>query len=439
MDSSKRLEILERTEICMREISDATSYYSGDLYLNSLVCILSKVLKASYVFIAIPKSENRTFFKTVSLSSEGNLLANIEYDNRGTPCEKVHGKYTCCFNENVAELFPEEQLLKEMNIEAYIGVPLYSDKVSEIGVLACLFQEPLSEDNSISTILDIFAHRAASEIQRLNTIDDLLKLNKEYLDLNEQYKIQNEKLEFALEQAKGEERLRSAFLQNISHEIRTPMNGILGFSDLISNNGITLEESQKYSQYVSSSCNQLLSVVNDILCFSRIESQQVVVKEDVFSLNGMLIDLYKVFLEKAKAKGIEFTYHFRLLNRDSFITTDKMKLKQILWNLITNAIKFTSKGYVHFTYEIKGNSIEFMVKDSGIGISDDKQESIFKAFHQVDSSSQRRFAGVGLGLSICSGCVKQLGGKIWIRSKLNAGTSLFFTIPYHRKNASHIK
>ncbi|MDE5420637.1 ATP-binding protein [Ancylomarina sp. DW003] len=432
MFKNDRLEILERTETRMREIADATSHYSGEDYLNALVCVLSKALSADYVLIAVPKENGTTQLETLSLCHGDKLLPSLEYDYLGTPCENVYGKKVCSYPKNVAELFPGDLLLQEMNIEAYLGVPLYTDKEKNIGVLVCLFNECLHEENSVQTILEFFAHRVAGEIQRLATIEDLTKLNKEYLTLNEQYQIQNEKLEFALEQTIAEERLKSAFLQNISHEIRTPMNGILGFSNLLDNDQLSRADLQEYSKYIVSSCNQLLSVVNDILYVSNIESGQVETNEDELNLNALLKQLHKGFKEKLTDKNIEFTYHSSLPDRDSHIVTDGLKLKQILWNLIMNAIKFTPEGFVRFGYEIKEKDIEFYVQDSGIGIPENMWEDIFKPFHQVDSSTQREFDGIGLGLSICAGYVKKLGGKIWFKSQLSKGTSLYFTIPYNK-------
>ena len=432
MSENDRLEILERTETSMREIVYMTSRYSGEDYLNALVCIMSKVLKADYVLIAVPKGEGTTQLKTLSLCCGDELLPSLEYNYLGTPCENVYGKKACSYPKNVAELFPSDHLLQEMNIEAYIGVPLYTGEEKNIGVLVCLFHKSLYEESSILAILEIFAHRAASEIQRLATIKDLVELNKEYLTLNEQYQIQNDKLEFALEQTIAEERLKSAFLQNISHEIRTPMNGILGFSNLLNNDQLPIVELQEYTQYIISSCNQLLSVINNIIYVSTIESGQVKTSENELDLNVLLKHLYNGFKEKLTKKDIEFTYHLALSNKDSCIVTDGMKLKQILWNLIMNAIKFTPKGFVRFGYEIKENKIEFYIQDSGIGIPEDMWGNIFKPFHQVDSSTQREFEGIGLGLSICAGYVKNLGGEIWFKSELNKGTSLFFTIPYNK-------
>ncbi|MGZ2371913.1 sensor histidine kinase [Ancylomarina sp. YFZ004] len=432
MSKNNRLQILELAESSMREIVDATSHYSGEDYLNALVCIISKVLKADYVLIAVPKGNNTTQLKTLSICNGDKLLASLEYDYLGTPCENVYGKEACSYSKSVADLFPEDILLQEMNIQGYIGIPLYTNKNKNIGVLACLFKNSLSVENSIPTILEIFAHRAASEIQRLATIEDLIKLNKEYLALNEQYQIQNEKLEFTLEQTRAQEKLKSIFLQNISHEIRTPMNGILGFSNLINNTELSNEELKEYTTHIISSANKLLEVVNDIRYFSNIELGEIELNETALNINELLEHLYMGLEEKALEKQLLFESYISLAEEDSRIVTDGVKLKQVLWNLVVNAIKFTKTGSVLFGYEIKGENIEFFVKDTGIGIADSMQTNIFKPFQQVDSSTQRKYEGVGLGLSICKGYVERLGGKIWFNSELNKGTSVFFTIPYNK-------
>ncbi len=431
MSEKKRLEILEQAESCTRKIVDTTSQFSGEDYLNALVCSISNVLKAHMVTIAIHK-ESTSDLQTLAFCQDGELLPNMGYDYVGAPCENVYGKETCSYLSDVADLFPADVFLKEMKIEAYVGIPLFTDKKKNIGVLNCLFSEKLSEDNFVAKILEIFAYRVSSEIQRMDVIKDLLKLNKEYLTLNEQYQIQNEKLEFALEQSRAQEKLKSAFLQNISHEIRTPMNGILGFSNLIESSELTNEELKEYTKYIVSSSNKLLDVVNDILYLSTIESGQVELKETELNLNVLMDHLHKGFEERASEKQLEFTWDSQFADEDSWIIIDEMKLRQVLWNLVVNGIKFTSSGFVKFGYRLKDKHLVFFVKDSGIGIDESMRSNIFKPFHQVDSSTQRKFEGIGLGLSICKGYVKNLGGKIWFNSELKKGTSIFFTIPYKK-------
>ncbi len=252
----------------------------------------------------------------------------------------------------------------------------------------------------------------------------LEKKSKELGSLNEELVEVNIKLEQS-------DKLKSAFLANISHEIRTPMNGIVGFSNLMCDRNITHIERKDYFSVVQSSCTQLLSIIDDLVDISKIEAGMVELYETITNLNKLVSDFYDFYSPSAKDKHIEMHYKCDLDNDKAFVMIDNTKLNQILTNLIDNALKFTEEGQIGFGYEIKGQFIEFWVKDTGFGISEDDLEIVFERFRQADSLSDHKlYRGTGLGLSICKAFVEEMGGEIWVESEVEQGSIFYFAIPH---------
>lgn len=224
------------------------------------------------------------------------------------------------------------------------------------------------------------------------------------------------------------DKLKTAFLQNISHEIRTPLNGILGFANLLSESSISKDDIIEYTKIMNKSGQRLLEIINNILDMSKIETGQFNIYNCDFSINSIIHNLYYYFVHYTSVKGLQLRYHCGLDDSNSIIHSDSTKITQILTNLLKNAIKFTNYGEVEFGYEIKNNKFVFFVKDTGIGISAEYNNSIFERFMQIDQTANRAFEGAGLGLAISKGLVELLGGRIWYESELNVGTNFYFEL-----------
>ncbi len=259
-----------------------------------------------------------------------------------------------------------------------------------------------------------------------------------FRDITERKKAEAEIIA-AKEKAEESDRLKTAFLHNVSHEIRTPMNAIIGFSALLNEPDITAEERDQFIDIIFQSGSQLLSIINDIVDIANIESGQVKLNIREINLNSSLQSLNEQFSYKQQAEGITINHEAGLPDDESVILTDSTKLIQVLSNLINNATKFTKEGRIDFGYKLRGENIEFFVKDTGIGIPAEHHEKIFDRFFQVDNVVSRKYGGTGLGLSICRAYVEILGGKIWLNSRPGEGTTFYFTIPHNSPSASSSK
>ncbi|WP_372792792.1 PAS domain S-box protein [Lutibacter sp.] len=242
----------------------------------------------------------------------------------------------------------------------------------------------------------------------------------------------------AKEKAEESDRLKSAFLSNMSHEIRTPMNGILGFSGLLKNPNLTGDQQQKFIEIIEKSGARMLNIINDIVDISKIEAGLMEVNLIESNVNEQIEYIYTFFKPEVETKGLTLLYKNELPSKETIIKTDREKLFAILTNLVKNAIKYSIEGSIELGYHKNGSSLEFYVKDTGIGIPKDRQEAIFERFIQADISDKMAHQGAGLGLSITKAYVETLGGKIWVESQEGKGSTFYFTLPYNAEQKEKI-
>ncbi len=243
--------------------------------------------------------------------------------------------------------------------------------------------------------------------------------------------IQREKdLMFAMKRAEESDRLKSSFVANLSHEIRTPINVITGFLEVLNQDDIKKEEQVVYVDLLRKNTDRILATLNDIIEISKIEAGQAVLTETQINLNEIMDFLYNIFKKESDVKGLELECVKSLENREALITIDRPKLVTILTNLLKNSLKFTEKGEISFGYRLDNDKLIFYVKDSGIGIPENRKEMIFNRFVQAEQTMNRPYEGAGLGLSIVKAYVEMLGGRIMVNSTEGSGSEFYFSIRY---------
>ncbi len=260
------------------------------------------------------------------------------------------------------------------------------------------------------------------------------ELEKHQNELEELVNERTIQLQKAKEQAEQSDQLKTAFMANLSHELRTPMNAIVGFSNLLTQD--TLEEANKKT-YVNiinsnSNTNTLLTLINDIMDISLIETNQFNLLNQWFLVDEILQELYSLHTLDNE-RNLEIKVLQDPLSQNVKLYNDPVRIKQILSNLITNAIKYTKEGYVHFGTKVKNNQITFYVKDSGIGIPKEEIPKIFKSFYKVEQPNKAIYSGTGLGLSLCKRILDQMEVELYVESEPGKGAKFYFSLPLNNE------
>lgn len=255
------------------------------------------------------------------------------------------------------------------------------------------------------------------------------KLDKQESVLEEaniQLEKEKKELKFAKIKAEESSQLKSAFLANLSHEIRTPLNGILGLSNLLSYKNLANEDRDKYIKSIKENSDRLLNQINDLVELSKIESGIINLKYSSLSVDTLFNTLYQKFASNAKNKNLDFEFFIPAESENLIINTDIIKLESVFERLLSNAFKYTNSGSVTFGVKENNKKLRFYVKDTGIGIPDDRQKAIFESFVQADIKDKMAKEGIGIGLSICQAYLNKMNSELEVESKVDEGSCFFF-------------
>lgn len=337
-------------------------------------------------------------------------------------------------------------------------IPLYSGN-DIIGILQLSDKRPdmFSIDTihyleSIGKTIAIAFKRIKNENKIRNNEQFLKKQNLDYVSLNKEYSKLNKELSESIKhikninseligaKSKAEEsdRLKSAFLANMSHEIRTPMNAILGFSSFLLKPDLPREKVVRFVEIINTSSLQLMSIISDIIDISKIESGQLSINAQSVNIKNLLDQIYVSYSKGSKLQQVDLNFSINCPEDTVQIITDGNKIRQVICNLLDNAIKFTKKGKIEFGYTVlprhETSILQFFVKDTGMGIAPENKAVIFERFRQVESDDKQIYGGNGLGLSISKALVEKLGGNISVDSIIGKGSTFYFTIPFNKSN-----
>jgi len=269
------------------------------------------------------------------------------------------------------------------------------------------------------------------------SFDELLQKNR---DLESENKKLEKELQKTREKVVSSEKFKSAFLANMSHAVRTPMNAIIGFSELIGIEGISGHKKLEYTKIINEKGHQLLSLIDDIIEISKLESGKLEFSYSPINLDDFLNEIFAATLQKKLKSGkdlVELILEKNPIEEYGSISTDPGRLQQILNNILAFSLLNTSKGTVKFGYNIKdAKVVEFFVMDTGLGLFKDDIKLLFDYFWQFEDITHQRLSGIGLGLTISKNLIEAFGGKIWITSELNKGSEFYFTLPIDKSGKS---
>lgn len=411
----KRAELVQKV---LFKITDAVGLKSS---LEEVIAVIKKeldtLMDCQNLYVAFyDKDTDRLFTKyqhndvddTSEWQAEGSLTGLV-----------LKQKKSLLVNQQSFKELQKQGLVKLLGkpSKAWLGVPLFAQNVV-IGALAVQsYDNPEAYNQQDVELMEFVSGQISLVLMKQKNLEDLLA---------------------AKLKAEESDRLKTSFLNNLSHEVRTPLNGIVGCADLLSSSDNIADEWGLYSDIIAKNSKHLTNIINDVICMSSIETGQEKLNPHVFNIEQMLADLYDEF-SVLRPEHIDLSFEVKLPQAAAMVNADEEKIKQVLVNLIDNALKFTEKGSVVFGCMLEVDKLRFYVKDTGIGIEEQMQQIIFEKFRKLEHDHQKLYRGTGLGLSIAKAYIEMMDGHIGLESATGKGSTFYFYLPLTTSKNKNLK
>ncbi len=398
----------KRKEEMLRNISLGVSTKTDKFIFQALAEYLTKSLGVEFALIGELIQPENQLVRTIAGFGDGQVLENFEYALANTPCQQVVGKQLCVYASQIRQQFPLDTFLKDIKAESFMGVPLFDSTGQALGLITVLSHQPLQDTQLMAEILNIFAVRAAAELERQRA----------------EAALQNQKQDLARSNAELQQ-----FAYVASHDLQEPLRMITSYLELLERRykGQLDAKADKFIAYAVDGATRMQALINDLLSYSRLGTQG---KEFESVDCAKIIPSVLTNLQVAIAQSSAIITHDPLPQVDA----DRSQLTQLFQNLISNAIKFRRQDppQIHIGVRYNDDKWLFSVQDNGIGIDTQYLERIFIIFQRLHSRTE--YPGTGIGLAVCKKIIERHGGNLWVESELGRGSTFYFTLPHPAGN-----
>ncbi|MBI5185588.1 MAG: response regulator, partial [Nitrospinae bacterium] len=402
-DITKRKE----SEETLKNIAAGVAGFTGKDFFSSLVQYLSKTLDMEYVHIAEITSRKEVKARTIAACHNGKIIENFEYHLDGTPCERVWNSGLCFYPGAIAKLFPKDAMLKEMGAECYLGTPLLKSDGSALGLMAIIGRKRLGSPNIPVSMLEIFAVRAAAELERLQVEGDLVR---------------------AKEEAEEATKIKDKFVALVAHDLKSPFASILGFMKLMHDDAqdpLAPKHKEMVSRAINAG-NNLVHMVDELLKIARLQTGKIILNKKFFDVSLTALSAMGDYSYMAREKGVVLE---NKIPPATMVYGDMDLIGEVVHNLVSNAIKFCNEGNRATIFSPPGKPSVIAVRDNGIGMDPRIVPDLFRADVKTTTKGTRGEKGTGLGLPLCSDIVKALGGSLTVELSKDEGTTFYINLP----------
>lgn len=418
------------SSVLARILADVESL-RGREFISRIAPLLAEVIDADHVLIGRLERDGQ-HVRTLCVTEGGDIIDNIRYGLRGTPCQNVTGDRLCVYPSDVCQLFPADRLLADMGVQGYLGAPLHGSDSNVMGVLVALYKRPIADPRTAETLFSLFAGRIAAEILTIEAQAALEQELEKSQRLQEQYQLLARQERDARHRAQKANRVKSAFVANMSHEVKTPMNAMLAFCQMLLKS--ELNQSQRLQvQNMLDAGQQLMTMLNDVLELSRLEDGIFELPENEVRSHGLLDSVIEQAASQLLQKPVKLTYSINPAVPPKLVLSE-YHVQKVMTNLLSNAVKFTLHGDIHVGVNFSQSGSEIgaltlVVADTGTGIDPQFMDELFEPFTQQNTSHARDFGGAGLGLHLAHKLTAAMGGTIEVESVVGQGSVFTVHLP----------